>query len=148
VRGALRAYAMLSDLEEDAWDRVEAAIRRLGLEALAERRVGRLSKGNVQRVAIAQALLGDRKLMVLDEATDGLDTVWIAELRGIVAEWRAADPERVVVLASHNLPEVERLADAVLVLHGGRVQERIETSGAERGLEAHFLRLARGWEAA
>jgi ABC-2 type transport system ATP-binding protein len=148
VRGALRAYAMLGHLGDDAWDRVEAALGRLGLEPLAERRVGRLSKGNVQRVAIAQALLGDRKLMVLDEATDGLDPVWIAELREIVAEWRAADPERTVVLASHNLPEVERVADAVLVLHAGKARERIEDAGGEGGLEARFLRLARGWEAA
>jgi ABC-2 type transport system ATP-binding protein len=148
VRGALRAYAMLSDLGDDAWDGVEAALGRLGLEPLAGRRVGRLSKGNVQRVAIAQALLGDRKLMVLDEATDGLDPVWIAELREIVAEWRAADPERTVVLASHNLPEVERVADAVLVLHAGKVRERIEDAGGEGGLEGRFLRLARRWEAA
>ena len=56
-------------------------MRRLGLEELAGRKVRALSKGNLQRLAIAQALLGDRKLMVLDEPTDGLDPVWIARLR-------------------------------------------------------------------
>ncbi len=141
VRGALTAYAMLGDLGDDARERVEAALRRLGLEQLAERRVGQLSKGNVQRLAIAQALLGDRELMVLDEPTDGLDPVWIAELRRIVAEWRAADPTRVLVFASHNLPEVERIADRVVLLHEGRVLEELEPrSGAHPDLESAFLR--------
>lgn len=147
VRGALRAYAMLGDLGEDAEQRVDGALRRLGLEALAGRRVGTLSKGNLQRLAIAQALLGDRRLMVLDEPTDGLDPLWVAELREVVAEWRAADPDRVVVVASHNLAEVERLTEEVVVLHRGRVREGLEA--AARGtLEERFLRLARRWEAA
>lgn len=145
VRGALTAYAMLGNLGVDAAGRVEAAMRRLGLEELAGRKVGRLSKGNVQRLAIAQALLGERELMVLDEPTDGLDPVWIAELREIVAEWRAADPTRVLIMASHNLPEVERLTDRVVVLHAGRVLERLELgSGAPPHLESTFLRLVGG----
>lgn len=144
VRRALTAYAMLGDLGHDAAERVDAAMRRLGLEELAERRVGRLSKGNLQRLAIAQALLDDRELMVLDEPTDGLDPVWIAELREIVGEWRAADPARVLVVASHNLPEVQRVADQVLVLHRGRVLARLDLDpGAPVDLERTFLRLVR-----
>jgi ABC-2 type transport system ATP-binding protein len=144
VREALTAYAMLGDLGDDAAERVDAAMRRLGLEDLAERRVGRLSKGNVQRLAIAQALLGDRELMVLDEPTDGLDPVWIAELREIVGEWRAADPTRVLIVASHNLPEVQRVADQVLVLHRGRVLTRLDLDpGAHVDLEQIFLHLVR-----
>jgi ABC-type multidrug transport system ATPase subunit len=149
VRGALEAYAMLDAAGEDVGDRIEAALRRLGIAPLAERRVGALSKGNLQRLALAQMLLYDRKLMVLDEPTDGLDPVWIAELRAIVEEWRAADPERVLVMASHNLPEVERLTDRVVVLHEGR--SRAEVRDAGRGapmLEQRFLSLVREWEAA
>ena len=146
VRGALHAFGMLGNLGEDARERVEGAMERLGLTELAERRVGTLSKGNLQRLAIAQMLLGDRRLMVLDEPTDGLDPVWIAELRRIVAEWRAADPERVVILASHNLPEVERMTERVLVLHEGRVRAEIE-GPAPKGatLEDRFLRLVAEW---
>jgi ABC-2 type transport system ATP-binding protein len=129
---------------------VESAIDRLGLSALADRRVGALSKGNLQRLAIAQMLLSPRRLMVLDEPTDGLDPVWVAELRKIVAEWRAADAERVLVIASHNLPEVERLADRVVVLHAGRIRAQMERGeiGAPGGLEERFLRLVAEWEAA
>jgi ABC-2 type transport system ATP-binding protein len=151
VRGALEAYATLDDLGDEAAERVDAALRRLGIEPLSDRRVGALSKGNLQRLAIAQLLLADRELMVLDEPTDGLDPVWIAELRGIVEEWRAADPRRVLLLASHNLPEVGRLTRRVLVLHEGRVRAELETgalAAAGSGLEAEFLRLVRGWEAA
>lgn len=150
VRGALHAFAMLGDVGEDAPERVDGALRRLGIAELAERRVGTLSKGNLQRLALAQLLLADRKLMVLDEPTDGLDPVWIAELRTLIAEWRAADPERVLVLASHNLPEVERLTDRVVVLHAGRVREQIDLAGEDAGasLEQRFLRLVAQWEAA
>jgi ABC-2 type transport system ATP-binding protein len=137
VRGALRTYAMLGELGADAWERVDAALERLGLTPLAGRRIGTLSKGNLQRVAIAQALLGERSLMVLDEPTDGLDPVWIAELREIIRGWRDADPRRIVVLASHNLAEVERLTDRAVLLHNGRVQAEL-AAGVE-SLEAAFL---------
>lgn len=146
VRGALEAYAALGGLGADSGDRVASAMARLGLDELADRRVRALSKGNLQRLAIAQALLGDRRLMVLDEPTDGLDPVWIAELRAIVAEWRAADPARVVLVASHNLPEIERLTERALVLHRGRVRDTVEVDGARVGaLEERFLHLLDGW---
>jgi ABC-type multidrug transport system ATPase subunit len=146
VRGALEAYAMLDGLGGEAAERVDAALERLGIQSLSARRVGALSKGNLQRLAIAQMLLSPRRLMVLDEPTDGLDPVWVAELRKIVAEWRAAEAGRVVVIASHNLPEVERLTERVIVLHAGRV--RAELAGGGSGLEERFLQLAAEWEEA
>lgn len=146
VRGALRAYAALADLDADADARVEAAMDRLGLTPLADRRVAALSKGNVQRLAIAQALLAERDLMVLDEPTDALDPVWIAELRAIIEEWRAADPARVVVFASHNLAEVARAADRVLVLHQGKVREEMSGGMDGAALERRFLDLVGAWE--
>lgn len=139
VREALRAYAMLASLGDDAWERVDATIDRLGLASVASRRISALSKGNVQRVGIAQALLGDRRVMVLDEPTDGLDPVWVVELRGIVDEWRRAVEGRVVILASHNLAEVARLAERVLLLHNGRIREDIAVKDAAPDLESHFL---------
>ena len=151
VRRALEAYAMLGDAGEDAQERVDSALARLGLADLADRRVGALSKGNLQRLAIAQTLLAERRLMVLDEPTDGLDPVWIAELRRIVADWRAADRDRVLIVASHNLPEVERLADRVVVLHEGRVRQDMMLAPGDAGapsLEDRFLRLVAGWSGA
>lgn len=140
VAEALNAYAMLGELGGDAWERVDRSIERLGLGPLVHRKVGALSKGNLQRLAIAQAILADRDVMVLDEPTDGLDPVWIVELREIVREWRSADPSRLVVLASHNLPEVERLVDSVVLLHNGRIEGPLEVGVDREGLESTFLR--------
>ncbi len=126
VRGALRAYAALGELPGDWSEQIEGQMRQLGIEPLAERRVSALSKGNLQRLGIAQALLAERKLLILDEPTDGIDPEWTARVREILAGWRAADPERVLLFASHNLDEVERIADRVAVLSEGRLRELIE----------------------
>lgn len=128
VRGALRTFAALAELDD--WEpRVEREIARLELAPVADRRVRALSKGNLQRVALAQALLADRKVMILDEPTDGLDPEWVARVREILAGWRAADPERVLLFASHDLDEVERVADQVVVLQAGRVHEVLDMEG-------------------
>jgi ABC-2 type transport system ATP-binding protein len=144
VEGALRAYTLLGNVGADGPERVEAVLERLGLQAVRRRRVGGLSKGNLQRLAIAQAIVCDRRILVLDEPTDGLDPVWIAELRGILAEWRAAEPERILVIASHDLALVERVSTRVVVLHDGRVLAELDPAGKAAGsLESDFLRLVR-----
>jgi ABC-2 type transport system ATP-binding protein len=128
VRGALHAFAALGEVERPA-ERIQRVMRKLGLTELAGRRVSTLSKGNLQRLGIAQALLGDRKVMVMDEGTDGLDPEWVARVREMLAEWRRADPERVLVYASHDLDEVERVADQAVVLSDGRVREVVDLRG-------------------
>lgn len=145
VEGALRAYGMMGDAGEDLGDRVARVMSRLGLEEVRQRLVGTLSKGNLQRLAVAQALLGDRRLLVLDEPTDGLDPVWIAELRAILRDWREADPDRVAIVATHDLHFLERAADRVVMLHEGRmVADLVGGAGlADGALEASFLRHAR-----
>jgi ABC-2 type transport system ATP-binding protein len=146
VRGALRAYAALAGLGDDTDARVSGAMDRLGLEPLADRRIGALSKGNLQRVAIAQALLADRDVMILDEPTDGLDPVWIARLRTIITDWRAADPARILVVASHNLAEVAHVATRVVVIHRGGIRAEMTRPIDDWPLEHEFLRLADEWE--
>ena len=138
VRGALRAFTALGEVQKPA-ERVERVMRRLGLTEIEGRRVAALSKGNLQRLALAQALMADRKVMVLDEATDGLDPEWVARVRDILAEWRRADPERVLVYASHDLDEVERVAEQVVVLSEGRVRETIDLRGGGGPLPAYRL---------
>jgi ABC-2 type transport system ATP-binding protein len=139
VGGALHAFAMLGEVGRDAPARIRAALARLGLEQLAPRRVGTLSKGNLQRLGIAQAILADRRIMVLDEITDGLDPIWIVELRSIIAEWRAGGRDRVLILASHNLPEVARLTDRVIILHNGKIRGELAPTSDAESLEREFL---------
>lgn len=145
VESALQAYALLGNVAEDGRPRVEVALRRLGLEEIRGRMVGALSRGNLQRLAIAQALLCERTVLILDEPTDGLDPVWIAELREILTEWRAADPRRVLIVASHDLAMLERIATRAVVLHDGRAIADLDLASAtpRPPLEDTFLRLVR-----
>jgi ABC-2 type transport system ATP-binding protein len=138
VRGALQAFSALGEVERPT-ERIQRIIRKLGLTEVAGRRVAALSKGNLQRLAIAQALLGDRKVMVMDEGTDGLDPEWVARVREMLAEWRRADPERVLVFASHDLDEVERVADQAVILSNGRVREVVDLRGAAGPVPAYRL---------
>ncbi|HEX6774963.1 MAG TPA: ABC transporter ATP-binding protein, partial [Methylomirabilota bacterium] len=86
---------------------VEAAIERLGLGEVRRILIGKLSRGYRQRVAVAQALLGDPALLILDEPTNGLDPRQIIEMRGHI---RALAGERTVLVTSHILGEIERVA--------------------------------------
>ncbi len=125
VRTALRSLARLDGLSPGtAPARVDAAIERMGLESHADRPVGALSRGLNQRVGLAQALVTDRPLVVLDEPTEGLDPLWRIRFREAVEELRT--PDRVVLLASHDLAEVERLADRVILLDDGQVTDLMD----------------------
>lgn len=128
VDQALRRLATLAGLGADAAPRIERAIEMLGLEEHRAKQVRQLSKGNLQRLGIAQALLDDSDLVILDEPTHGLDPVYTQRFRDIVAELRR--PERTILIASHNLDELERLTDRVAILGRGRLQ-RIVGGAAE-----------------
>jgi ABC-type multidrug transport system ATPase subunit len=141
VRGTLDAFAALGEVAEPR-ARVAACMDSFALEPLARRRVGALSRGNRQKLAIAQALLGDRKLLVLDEPLNGLDPVWVARLREILQAWRAEDPERVLLVVSHNLAELERAVEHAAVLVDGKIRAVLEVGGAAGpSLEARLLAL-------
>lgn len=132
VAPALGALARLEGFERaEAERRASEALDRLGLRDHADRPVGALSRGLGQRLGIAQALLADRAVVVLDEPTEGLDPLWRVRFREIVRELREAG--RTVILASHELPEVERTADRAVLLDGGRVREVLELGAAPEG---------------
>jgi ABC-2 type transport system ATP-binding protein len=128
VREALRTLAALEGLApRQARSRADTALARLGLDEHADKRVGALSRGLNQRLGLAQALLGERDLVVLDEPTEGLDPLWRVRFRDLIAELRAAG--RTVLLASHELAEIDRLADRAILLEGGRVEEVLDVPG-------------------
>jgi len=132
VRNALRAYAMLGHLGDDAWEQVEAEIARFGLSEAAARRCGTLSKGTLQRVALAQAVLGSRRILLLDEPTDGLDPEWRGHVHEILRAWRAAAADRLLLFATHDLQEAEGLAERAVLLRDGRIEREVERAGAPR----------------
>ena len=104
----------------------------LGLEEHRTKRVRQLSKGNLQRLGLAQALLGDERVIVLDEPTHGLDPVWTQRFRDVVDRLRR--PDRAILIASHNLDELARLADRVGIIDRGRLQRVVDVRANERAV--------------
>ncbi len=99
-------------------DQADAAMEACGLERVARRIIGSLSKGFRQRVGIAQALTGESKVLILDEPTSGLDPEQVAGMRELI---RNLKQDRTVVVSTHILPEVENTCDRVIILHRGRI---------------------------
>ncbi len=97
---------------------VAAAVERLGLGPVLAMPIGKLSRGYRQRVAIAQALLGDPPVLILDEPTNALDANQVIGVRELIGSLAG---RRTVLLASHVLAEIERLASRVMILRDGRL---------------------------
>jgi ABC-type multidrug transport system ATPase subunit len=125
VTETLRRMAVLSGVARGEVDGlVRTTQADLGLDEHAAKTVKQLSKGNLQRLGLAQALLGDFDVVVLDEPTHGLDPLWTQRFRDVVARLRR--PDRLILIASHNLDELERLADRVAILNKGQLQRVVE----------------------
>lgn len=99
--------------------RVLEVLETVDLAQAADRRVGELSLGMRQRLALAAALLGDPELLVLDEPANGLDPAGIRWLRQFLRSLAASGAS--VFVSSHQLAEVAQMADEVVVIHGGRL---------------------------
>lgn len=103
---------------------VDDIIEHLTLEPFADRRARTLSLGNQQRLALAKALLHQPELLILDEPVNGLDPAGVVEIRSLLGDL-ARDHGTTVLLSSHLLAEVARLATRVGIIHQGRLlQER------------------------
>ena len=136
----LTTWARLSgELRPETAARV--ALERVQLAESWEASPRALSHGTAKRVALAQALLGDPALLLLDEPTAGLDPRAAAEVRTLLSGLRG---QRTVIISSHNLSELERLCDAVTVLdHGKVVQDGTLAEVTRRGAE-FSLKVSRG----
>ena len=102
----------------DSSTSVAAALRATGLADAADRRVGGLSRGMLQRLGLACALVGDPELLILDEPMSALDPAGRAELLGVIAGMRGT---RTVIFSSHILADVQRVADQIGILRAGRL---------------------------
>ena len=115
-REYLRYAAIMKDAPEREADRW---LSEVALDEAANRRLGGYSGGMKQRIGIAQALLGDPDLLVVDEPTAGLDPEQRAHLRTLLAQRR---PGRVALISTHVVADLEQVADRVVVLHKGEVR--------------------------
>ena len=98
--------------------RVAEVMERCFITDVQHRLIGKLSKGYRQRVGLAQALLGDPEVLILDEPTIGLDPKQIAEIRALI---RSLAGEHTVILSTHILPEVSMVCDGVIIINRGRI---------------------------
>jgi ABC-2 type transport system ATP-binding protein len=115
----LRYVARMKELpQRRAREEVDVAIGSCGLEPVASRLVGSLSKGFRQRIGIAQALVGSPRVLILDEPTAGLDPEQVADVRALIRKLRG---DRTVILSTHILSEVEATCDRVMIIHRGRI---------------------------
>ena len=98
---------------------VEDLIERVGLTAEANKRVGQLSKGYKQRVGLAQAMIGDPELLILDEPTTGLDPNQLEDIRTLI---RDMGKDRTVILSTHILQEVKQMCSRVIIIDHGEIK--------------------------
>lgn len=119
-RGLLRLTGRLHGMADDQIDRrADELLERVGMARWAGTRITKYSKGMAQRVGIAQALIHDPDLVILDEPTDGIDPVGRAEIGEIIRELKSAG--KTALLNSHALAEIERICDRVAILHKGQI---------------------------
>ncbi|MFO1489457.1 MAG: ABC transporter ATP-binding protein [Kiritimatiellia bacterium] len=148
ARELLELYGGLAGLTRTRLrERIPGLLARVGLEGRAEHLLRDFSKGMQQRVGIAQALIADPDLFILDELSSGLDPLGRFDLRQIIAEQKALG--RTVFFSSHELSEVETLCDRVIMIHQGRIVRSAPTrellgEAAGRSLEDFFIDVVRG----
>ena len=113
---------------------IDELIERVGLPPERHKHIRELSKGYRQRVGLAQALLGDPELLILDEPTTGLDPNQLVEIRSLIRE---LGKDRTVILSTHIMQEVREMCDRVVILDHGEIKAD-EPIGAIDDLEALF----------
>jgi len=122
---------------------VDRAVQLCGLDQVSRRIIGHLSKGYRQRVGLAQAILHEPSVLILDEPTVGLDPTQIIEIRRLIQELAG---EQTVILSTHILPEVTMTCNRVVIINEGQVvtEDRIENlTGGAGAVQTVRLRVAR-----
>ena len=119
---------------KDIRGRVETLIGMTGLKSEQHKKIAELSKGYRQRVGLAQALINDPDVLILDEPTGGLDPNQIAEIRDLIA---LAGKEKTVMLSTHIMQEVEAICDRIIIINHGKIiandtRENLLRMGAQR----------------
>jgi ABC-2 type transport system ATP-binding protein len=108
-------------------ERIPALLQLVGLESARDRRLGEYSKGMLRRIGLAQALINDPDLVILDEPTAGMDPIGTREVKDLLRDLRCRG--KTVLLSSHLLADVEDVCDRVAILHQGELRAlgRLET---------------------
>jgi len=123
ARETLDFYGRLFSLPAEVRKmRIEALLDMVGLKAVANRPVGTFSKGMARRIGLAQALINDPDLLILDEPTTGLDPIGTRQIKDLIL--KLAERGKTILLCSHLLADVEDVCDRIAILYGGKIQSQ------------------------
>lgn len=140
VREYLKFRARLKGLSRaQARERVAAVMEQCGLTDVGRRIIGQLSKGYRQRVGLADALVHEPELIILDEPTIGLDPNQIREVRQLI---KSLGGQQTILLSTHILPEVELTCNRIIILHEGRILAADRTENLQAAFNQHGLVIA------
>jgi len=143
--GALRYYGLLSGMSNSALSAALPAImEKVGLAPHAAKKISEFSKGMLQRLGLAQAVLHSPELLVLDEPVSGLDPLAIHDMRALISGLQAEG--RTIFLSSHSISELEKICDRVIIMVGGhkaRSVDRKNWETAPGALESMFVEAVR-----
>ncbi|MGB7097567.1 MAG: ABC transporter ATP-binding protein [Xanthobacteraceae bacterium] len=147
IRQNLKVFGMLYGVPDIA-DRIKQLAEALDLTELLDRPTGKLSAGQKTRVSLAKSLINEPELLLLDEPTASLDPDTADWVRTHLERY-CRDRRATVLLASHNMAEVERLCERVIIMKQGRIEDddtpaRLLSRYGRRTLEEVFLDVARG----
>lgn len=133
-------YAAMYGMDRKARrERIDELLDLVDMKDHAKRRLKEYSKGMVQRIGLAQALLPDPDLVLLDEPTAGLDPLGAREMRKLIFDLR--ERSKTVFLCSHLLAEIQKICDRVTVLYNGNALETLTISKLDGDLEDRFVAL-------
>jgi ABC-2 type transport system ATP-binding protein len=118
--------------------RIDRLLEMVGLEAVGHRPVGEFSKGMQRRVGLAQSLINDPQLLILDEPTSGMDPVGARQIRDLIADLGRRG--KTVLLCTHQLSDVEDLCDRVAIMFGGRIRSEGRCSDLLQDEDASIIR--------
>jgi ABC-2 type transport system ATP-binding protein len=143
--GALRYYGLLSGMSDSALSAaLPAVMEKVGLAPHAAKKISEFSKGMLQRLGLAQAVLHSPKLLVLDEPVSGLDPLAIHDMRALISGLQAEG--KTIFLSSHSISELEKICDRVIIMAGGHKARSVERKDWEMSpgaLEAIFVEAVR-----
>lgn len=136
VREYLHFAAGVSGMRKGVKDRIEAMIEQTGLTMESRKKIGQLSKGYRQRVGLAQALLHDPSVLILDEPTTGLDPNQLSDIRQLI---RQLGREKTVILSTHIMQEVQAMCDRVLIIDKGNLVANDTTQSLTQQLQGQYI---------
>lgn len=117
----LKSIAIIKNMISD--ERIKSCMEMVGLDPSSKKNVGKYSLGMKQRLGIAQAIMEEPKLLLLDEPMNGLDVSGIKEMRALLKNYNR-QREATILIASHSKEDLEELCDKVFHIEAGQIQER------------------------